>query len=100
MPSFRSEKNLIVEELAGDDYTFGQEKMGNDDRIVLVEGAVKSGVLSLNTSFKVTSKRLLENGCWQSLRWMISYNMVSSCIHLEIVTDIDSILSSIWKIAY
>ena len=48
-------KNLIVEELAGDDYTFAGENK-NDDRIVLVEGAVKSGVLSLNTSFKVTSK--------------------------------------------
>ena len=82
-------KNLIVEELAGDDYTFAGENK-NDDRIVLVEGAVKSGVLSLNTSFKVTSKVVGE--------WMLakpemddSYNMVSSCIHLEIVTGIDSI---------
>lgn len=82
-------KNLIVEELAGDDYTFAGENK-NDDRIVLVEGAVKSGVLSLNTSFKVISKVVGE--------WMLakpemddSYNMVSSCIHLEIVTDVDSI---------
>ena len=87
-------KNLIVEELAGDDYTFAGENK-NDDRIVLVEGAVKSGVLSLNTSFKVISKVVGE--------WMLakpemddSYNMVSSCIHLEIVTDVDSIAFPIW----
>ena len=47
--------NLVVEELSGDDYTFiGENK--NDDRTVSVEGSVKSGVLSLNTNFKVTSK--------------------------------------------
>lgn len=87
-------KNLIVEELAGDDYTFAGENK-NDDRIVLVEGAVKSGVLSLNTSFKVISKVVGE--------WMLAkpemddnYNMVSSCIHLEIVTDVDSIAFPIW----
>ena len=87
-------KNLIVEELAGDDYTCAGENK-NDDRIVLVEGAVKSGVLSLNTSFKVISKVVGE--------WMLakpemddSYNMVSSCIHLEIVTDVDSIAFPIW----
>ncbi len=81
--------NLVVEELTGDDYTFAGESK-NDDRTLLVEGSVKSGVLSLSTNFKVTSKVAGE--------WMLAKpemdedgNLVSGGVHLEIVTDIDVI---------
>lgn len=82
-------KNLVVTELSGDDYSFiGENK--NDDRTVSVEGAVKSGVLSLKTGFKVTSKVVGE--------WMLAKpetdeygSILSGGMHIEIVTDIPSI---------
>lgn len=82
-------KNLVVTELSGDDYSFiGENK--NDDRTVSVEGAVKSGVLSLKTGFKVTSKVV---GEWMLAKPEIDENehFLSGCIHLEIATDVDVI---------
>ncbi len=87
-------KNLVVTELSGKDYSFvGENK--NDDRTISVEGTVKSGVLNLGTSFKVTSKAV---GEWMLTKGMQDNqgNLLSSCIHLEIVTDVKSIVIPIW----
>lgn len=88
-------KNLVVTELSGDDYSFiGENK--NDDRTVSVEGAVKSGVLSLKTGFKVTSKVV---GEWMLARPVADNNgdVASGAIHIEIVSEVDSITIPLWN---
>ena len=83
-------KNLAVEELTGNDYTFAGENK-NDDRIVSVEGSVKSGVLNLNTSFKVTSKVV---GKWHMTEPKMNENTYEweySPLVLNIDTDVESL---------
>ena len=83
-------KNLAVEELTGNDYTFAGENK-NDDRIVSVEGSVKSGVLNLNTSFKVTPKVV---GKWHMTEPKMNENTYEweySPLVLNIDTDVESL---------
>ena len=63
----------------------------NDDRIVSVEGSVKSGVLNLNTSFKVTSKVV---GKWHMTEPKMNENTYEweySPLVLNIDTDVESL---------
>ena len=81
-------KNLVVTELSGDDYSFiGENK--NDDRTVSVEGAVKSGVLSLKTGFKVTSKVV---GEWQlaPVETDDSGAPLSSGLYMNVIPEADT----------
>lgn len=79
--------NMPVVALGNDDFSFEGENK-NADRTVGVKGEVKGGVLNLNTTFKVTSKVV---GKWMLDAGMIDGMATTICIHLEIVTDVDSI---------
>lgn len=80
-------KNLVVTELSGKDYSFvGENK--NDDRTISVEGTVKSGVLNLGTSFKVTSK-VVED--WKLAPYVEDSGVpVSSGLYMNIVPEADT----------
>lgn len=80
--------NLIIAELENDNFSFiGENK--NDDRTITVEGAVKSGVLNLGTTFKVTSKVV---GEWQ-LAPVVEDDggaPISSGLYLNVVPESDT----------
>lgn len=76
--------NLTVAEQAKNDFSFvGENK--NGDRTVSVEGAVRSGVLDLKTTFKITSKVV---GEWKLIPYDSSTG--SGALYVNIVPEADT----------
>ena len=84
--------NALLANTGGDNYTL-EAKSETTDRTVVVEGGVTEGVLTLNCTFKVTSKVV---GNWKFIAQQETSTDPKQLIrkgplHLKIVTDIDSI---------
>ena len=84
--------NALLANTGGDNYTL-EAKSETTDRTVVVEGGVTEGVLTLNCTFKVTSKVV---GNWKFIAQQETSTDPEQLIgkgplHLKIVTDIDSI---------
>ena len=84
--------NALLAKTGGDNYTL-EAKSETTDRTVVVEGGVTEGVLTLNCTFKVTSKVV---GNWKFIAQQETSTDPEQLIgkgplHLKIVTDIDSI---------
>lgn len=84
--------NALLTNTGGDNYTL-EAKSETTDRTVVVEGGVTEGVLTLNCTFKVTSKVV---GNWKFIAQQETSTDPKQLIgkgplHLKIVTDIDSI---------
>ena len=84
--------NALLANTGGDNYTL-EAKSETTDRTVVVEGGVTEGVLTLNCTFKVTSKVV---GNWKFIAQPETSTDPKQLIgkgplHLKIVTDIDSI---------
>ena len=84
--------NALLANTGGDNYTL-EAKSETTDRTVVVEGGVTEGVLTLNCTFKVTSKIV---GNWKFIAQQETSTDPEQLIgkgplHLKIVTDIDSI---------
>lgn len=84
--------NALLTNTGGDNYTL-EAKSETTDRNVVVEGGITEGVLTLNCTFKVTSKAV---GNWKLIAQRETSTDPDQLIgkgplHLKIVTDIDSI---------
>lgn len=84
--------NAFLANTGGDNYTL-EAKSETTDRTIVVEGGVTEGVLTLNCTFKVTSKVV---GNWKFIAQQETSTDPEQLIgkgplHLKIVTDIDSI---------
>ena len=84
--------NPLLANTGGDNYPV-EAKSETTDRTVVVEGGVTEGVLTLNCTFKVTSKVV---GNWKFIAQQETSTDPKQLIgkgplHLKIVTDIDSI---------
>lgn len=84
--------NALLTNTGGDNYTL-EAKSETTDRHVVVEGGISEGVLTLNCTFKVTSKAV---GNWKLIAQRETSTDPDQLIgkgplHFQIVTDIDSI---------
>lgn len=83
--------NALLTNTGGDNYSL-EGKSETTDRVITAEGNITEGVLTLNCTFKVTSKVV---GNWKLIEQQESTDpnelLGKGPLHFKIVTDIDSI---------